>query len=549
VTPRWRPLTAVAAAALVAVGPVPVVRGASSSLTPRVLDAIDLGRSAAAAPRHVVVGLSLRDRADLEALLVDLGDPASPRFRRFLAPEEFAAAYAPTPAAEAALVAHLEASGLVIRERFANRLLVGAVGTTAAVERAFGVEEHDVLLDGVRHFVAMNEPVLPAGVAEHVIGVLGLDDVSGARSHVRARAAAGPRAALGRSCCHLGPADLQQLYDVPPTADGSGETVVIAGVYSWKDDDVAAFDAAWALPGLPAGSGQVCVGNADAPGCRFSRKHSLEAALDVEYAHALAPGARVVNYMAASRSFADLATVYARILADAPGHVVSTSWGGCEANLAPAVQEVDDQMFAAGAALGEAWFAASGDDGADDCRGERGGHHRLVTVDHPANSPHVVAVGGTKPRCAAGLVPADPACSGYGAESAWPDSGGGASAVFARLPSQTGCGLSGNGARLLPDVAFAADPHPGVYVAVGGRWFIVGGTSAAVAAWGGLFSRVAEKLGAAPGAAGPRLYTLCGTRAFHDVTAGENGAYQAGPGYDPVTGIGSPDVGALVAAY
>src|SRR5438132_1662426 len=305
---------------------------ASSSLSPRLRDAVDLGRSTSAGLRHVVVGLSLRDRAGLEASLTN---------RRLLTPDEFAAAHAPAPEPEAALVAHLEASGLVVTERFPNRLLVGAVGSAAAVERAFGVELHDVFLDGALHFAVRSEPTLPPGVAESVLGVVGLDDLSRARPHVRARGAAPPRA------------------------------------------------------------------------------------------------------------FADLAEAYDRIVTDDPGLIVVTSWGACEANLAPAVQDIDDEIFAAGAAIGQAWFAASGDHGATDCRGERGGHHRLVNVDHPANSPHVVGVGGTKPVCSAGLIAADPACRGYGGERAWSASGGGVSAVFARPAFQTGCGLPVSGGRLV----------------------------------------------------------------------------------------------------
>ena len=224
-----------------------------------------------------------------------------------------------------------------------------------------------------------------------------------------------------------------------------------------------------------------------------------------------------------------------------------TSWGACEVNLPPALQQMDDAMFANANAIGQTWFAASGDHGSEDCRGDPNGHHRAVTVDHPANSPHVIGVGGTTPACSSGLVPGDPACAGYGGESAWQGSGGGASALFARPAYQTGCDVPPGDRRLVPDVALEANPSPGNYVATGGHWFIVGGTSAAVAMWGGLFARVASQQGGVgSGPAGPRLYALCGTPAFHDVTTGSNGAYSAGPGYDPMTGLGSPDVRELL---
>jgi kumamolisin len=393
--------------------------------------------------------------------------------------------------------------------------------------------------------------VLPTGVREHAVGVLGLDDLVKARPHVHAHTVAAPRAALGANCCHLGPADVESLYDVPPGgADGTGETLVIAGVYRWDLDDLAAFDVQWGLPILPAGSDQVCTGDARSPGCRFRRKRSMEAALDVELAHASAPGARILNYMAASRSLADLAMTYDRIVSDDPGNVVVTSWGTCEVNAPPALQEINDQIFASAGALGQAWFAASGDNGSEDCRGEKSGHRRAVTVDQPANSPHVIAVGGTTPRCSAGFDPSDPTCGGYGGESAWQGSGGGISAVFTRAAFQTGCGVAPGTGRLVPDVALAADPKPGNYLVVNGRWFIVGGTSAATAMWGGLFARVVQQVGElGPGGPGQEFYALCGTSAFHDVTTGSNGTYSAGPGYDEVTGLGSPDMRSLLMLY
>src|SRR4029077_7417784 len=129
--------------------------------------------------------------------------------------------------------------------------------------------------------------------------------------------------------------------------------------------------------------------------------------LDVELTHAIAPGARIVNYMAASASLADLAMAYDRIVADDPGHMLMHNWGTCEVNAPPAAQEINDQIFASGSAIGQAWFAATGDHGSHDCRGEPGGHRRLVTVDQPANSSHLVAVGGTTPRCSGGLDPGD----------------------------------------------------------------------------------------------------------------------------------------------
>ncbi len=516
--------------------------GKFPSLSPHLKDAVDLGRAPTSERHRVVVSLDVRDREGLEAFLADVQDPSSPRYRQFLSQADFDALYAPTPAQEEAVVDHLRGAGLRVTERFPNRLLVGAVGSVAALERAFGVEMHSVQRAGKRHYAAVDEPSLPAEMASYVVGVVGLDDLSERHPHVGSvEPAAAPRAALGSNCCHLSPNDVFAFYDNTAAASGAGETIVIAGAYAWHDTDNTGFNSQWGLPQLPAGSAQVCTGPSTSAGCKFSSQDSIEIALDVEYAHGTAPAARVLNYMSASTSNADFTTMYNRIVTDNPGHVVSTSWGACEVALSAASQQTDDNIFANANAIGQSWFAASGDSGSRDCS-------NILGVDNPANSPHMIGVGGTRPACSSGLTSASPACGGYGSESAWSGSGGGVSQVFARPAFQSGCGVPAGTRRLVPDVALEADTSPGNYVAENGSWWIVGGTSDAAPQWAGLAAELAQQSGGPLGNPGALLYGLCGTAALHDVTSGSNGDYSAGVGYDLVTGLGSFDARNLLAA-
>jgi len=516
--------------------------GKFHSLSPHLKDAVDLGRAPASERHRVVVSLDVRDREGLEAFLADVQDPSSPRYRQFLSQAEFDALYAPTEAQEQAVVDHLRGAGLRVTERFPNRLLVGAAGSVAALERAFGVEIHSVERGGKRHYAALDEPSLPAEMASYVVGVIGLDDLSERHPHVGSvEPAAAPRAALGSNCCHLSPNDVFAFYDNTAAVSGAGETIVIAGAYAWRDTDNTAFNSQWGLPQLPVGSAQVCTGPSTSSGCKFSSQNSIEIALDVEYAHGTAPAARVLNYMSASTSTADFTTMYNRIVTDNPGHVVSTSWGACEVAFSAASQQTDDNIFANANAIGQSWFAASGDSGSRDCSG-------LLGVDNPANSPHVIGVGGTRPACSSGLTSSSPACGGYGSESAWSGSGGGMSQVFARPSFQKGCGVPAGTRRLVPDVALEADTSPGNYVAENGSWWIVGGTSDAAPQWAGLAAELAQQRGGPLGNPGALLYGLCGTAALHDVTSGSNGDYSAGVGYDLVTGLGSFDARNLLAA-
>jgi len=122
-------------------------------------------------------------------------------------------------------------------------------------------------------------------------------------------------APLGDACCAFGPPELKRFYDAATSFDGRGQTIAVVGLYAWNPADLAVFDRRFGLPPLPAGSIQVCTGTSSrAPGCLYSAG-STEISLDVQYAHATAPRARIINYMAASASLADFAVLYNTVVA------------------------------------------------------------------------------------------------------------------------------------------------------------------------------------------------------------------------------------------
>jgi kumamolisin len=524
-------------ASVAAAAPAGVVIPGTRS--PFVGRASDAGRASPNDTHEIVVGLNLRNRDALEALLMDIQDPASPNYGKFLTQDEFNADFAPTAADEEAVAKYLGDNGFTVTDRFANHLLVAAVGNVHAMESAFGVEIHNVRFEGQPHYAALSDPALPSDIAGSVASVMGLDDLSAMHAHVRVGPpVAQPAAKLGTNCCHLSPNDVAIFYNDSKSYLGTGQTIVIAGAYAWKDSDNSTFSSTWGLPSMPAGSGQVCTGSRTSQGCKFSTQNSIEVALDAEYAHGIAPGAVIKNYMAGSTSFASFAVMYNRIVTDNPGHVVTTSWGGCEAGVASTTQQSNNDIFANGVAKGQSWFAASGDSGSADCNG-------ITTVDHPANTPNVMGVGGTTPTCSSGLTSATPACGGYGSEKGWSGSGGGQSNLFGRPSFQTfsACAVPSGSQRLVPDVALEADTSPGNYVVENGGWYIVGGTSDAAPQWAGIWSAFNQKAGGSGlGNPGAVLYGMCGTNKLHDVTTGSNGAYSATTGYDRVTGIGTPNV-------
>ena len=462
---------------------------ASGSRSPLAGQATDRGRAPANFPLQIVVGLDLRNKAALEAFIADVSDPASPHFQHFLSQDEFNALYGPTSEQEQHVVEWLTASGFQVTERFANRLLVGATGNNAAAERAIGVGVHNVLFRGEAKYAALQEPAFPAGIAEFITGVTGLDNLMEMRPRLRAMPTVTPNAKLGTNCCHFSPNDLATFYNDTAGYTGSGQTIVIAGAYAWKDTDQTTFNNQWGLFQLPTGSGQVCTGRPSSPGCKFSSQNSIEVSLDVEYSHGTAPGAVIRNYMAASTSFTDFTKMYNRIVTDNPGHIVSTSWGSCESGTSMSVQTTNDNIFANGNAIGQSWFAASGDNGSSDC----GGSSTTPSVDHPANSPHVMGVGGTSATCSPEMTSSSPTCGGYGSETTWSGSGGGKSLVFSKPSYQptsgSSCNTPSDGQRYVPDVSLAADPSAyGYYVINNVLWYSVGGTSAAAPQWAGFFA-------------------------------------------------------------
>jgi kumamolisin len=176
-------------------------------------------------------------------------------------------------------------------------------------------------------------------------------------------------------------------------------------------------------------------------------------------------------------------------------------------------------------------------------------------VDYPAASPYVLACGGTS-------LDADPATGAVRRETVWNNglgqgaTGGGVSSAAALpiwqqqvgVPTRAGTTSSGRG---VPDVAGNADPRTGYRVLVDGKQLVIGGTSAVSPLWAALACRLAQALGRPLGLLQPAIYAAAASGTtppgFRDITAGDNGAYRAGSGWDACTGLGVPDGTALLA--
>lgn len=316
---------------------------------------------------------------------------------------------------------------------------------------------------------------------------------------------------------------------------GSGQIIAIVDAYDdpSAESDLATFNAQFGLPACTTTNG--CFIKATPQGTpRVNGSWALEISLDIEWAHSIAPGAKILLVEAASNSFSNLLSAVDYAVQHGAG-ALSMSWGAGEF----ASETGYDYHFQAS---GVTFAASSGDNG--------------TGTLYPASSPYVTAVGGTN-------LPLDASGNLTGAETAWSGSGGGISLYETEPGYQTSYGItSSNGMRGVPDVSYDADPNTGVAVydstSYFGQtgWFVVGGTSAGAPQWAALVAIANSQRSTPLSGANSSLYPAATGTAYvanyRDITSGSNGGCgfvcTAGPGYDFVTGLGSPLAGSLVPA-
>jgi subtilase family serine protease len=381
----------------------------------------------------------------------------------------------------------------------------------------------------------------------------------------------GPCLFLARGFNCYVPDQLAAAYDYPARSqlDGSGQTIIVVGAYRHPAAlaNLRTFDRLFGVPDpTPAGFLTIDGPAVSASGSGDVNGWGVETSLDVEWAHAMAPGARIVLVQAASDDDANIAAALAQVIPQYPGAIISQSFGEPESLAGEAFAELRADYEAA-TALGDTLLASAGDNGATFT--SLVGTASPTQASYPASDPLVTGVGGTE-----GL----PAGNGllvnghYGAEQVWNEpaidssTGGAPSALFAAPPWLRSA--SPFKTRAVPDVAYNAAVNGGVYVIhtvesgpTAGRTFVflVGGTSSGTPQWAAIFALANQARGLqGEGPIGWANETLAkigsqpkSRNAFHDITVGTNAldspfGYSAGPGFDLATGWGTPDVSTLI---
>lgn len=452
-----------------------------------------------------------------------------------LSQEELEAAHGADPQDIARVQAFAQEHNLAVGEIDPGRRTVELSGTVAAFSQAFAVQ-----LDRYQHrsgqYRGRTGPVsIPADLAPIVQGVFGLDDRPQLQPHFRGRAGTTRNAATPSYT----PPQVAALYDFPKGLDGSGQHIgILEFGGGFRPKDIKTY---FSFLGITAP--KVVAVSIDGAHNRPSTPNGadMEVMLDIEVVGAVAPGAGQAVYFAPNtdRGFIDAVTKSIHDKLHKPS-VISISWGGPESSWTSQTMQAIDQAFQEAAILGITVCVASGDNGSSDGVNDGQNH-----VDFPASSPNVLACGGTHLEGAGGIIQT---------ESVWSDpnggaTGGGFSDIFplpswqAGIPTPTG--KSGRG---VPDVAGDADPATGYRIEVDGQETVLGGTSAVAPLWAGLVALMNQQRKRPIGFLNPQVYALAKSQGFHDITQGSNGGFSAGPGWDPCTGVGSPDGAKLLAA-
>ncbi|KUY56627.1 S53 family peptidase [Burkholderia sp. RF2-non_BP3] len=553
-------------------GFLPLVQQGESSSTAGAPAASTAAAAAAAtemAPGEsvdIVLGLNLRNEAQLDQYLHDLHTPGSPHYKQFLTSAQFAAQYAPTDQQVASVVAHLRQAGFVNIVVAPNRLLVSASGTAATVKSAFRTTLKRFTRNGRNVYANTDAAQVPNAISGIVGAVLGLQNVelmhTGAGSKPQGNTS-NLTIPAGASAVPHYPTEFSSLYggDGTPTASQTTVGIISEGDLSQTVSDLNTFAAnnglgtisSSVVPTGPSGSSYT-----DTSG-------TVEWNLDSQSIVGAAGGSvkQVVFYVAPSMTLTAITAAYNKAVSDNVAKVINVSLGVCESSaFSTGSQATDDTIFKQAVAQGQTFSVSAGDHGAYECASGTPSRS-TYTVSEPATSPYVIAVGGT-------TLFTNTSTNAYNSEIVWNDpswqpgtvwSTGGGYSKYEAAPSWQSSSLTGSTKRALPDVGFDADLRTGAILVVNGQTSDTlwgsgylnneGGTSLAAPIFTGIWARLQSANNNALGFPASSIYKYFPSNAalVHDVTSGNNGSgtygYKAKAGWDATTGFGSVNISKL----
>jgi hypothetical protein len=484
-----------------------------------VADSRAVTRLASASRLNLAIGLPLKNQNELNELLAQLADPASPNFGHYLSAEQFAAGFGPTEEDYQAVIQFARENGLVVTATHPNRVLLDVSGDVSTIEKVLHVKmmTYDHALRG-SFYAPDREPSLDLDTK--VLDISGLDNfvlpqpmnlktmsLSEARAYVTG---SGPEGYfIGK--------DFRAAYAPGVSLTGSGQVVGLLEFDGFYAGDVQKNAAEAGLPQVPTQT-VLLDGFSGTPG-----SSNIEVILDIMMASYMAPGlSKVIVYEGYTPN-----DILNRMATDNLAKQLSSSWGYGPINA------TTEQIFKQYIAQGQSLLQASGDSGA-----------YTNGVMAPSDDPNLTVVGGTS------LTTAGPG-GPWQSEKVWSGSGGGVSTVYPIPSYQQGLSMAANGGstkmRNIPDVALTADVQM-FLIQSNGQAVVVGGTSAAAPLWSGFIAlanqQAAGNRKSPVGFLNPLLYSIGNGKSYttdlNDIRNGSNGEYSAVSGYDLTTGWGSP---------
>lgn len=489
-------------------------RLASSTVTP----------AQASEPIDIVISLRLRHFAALQAILAAGGTVSR---------ADMEANFLPARSEYAALCAWLTSQGFQITLADSRHSRIYARGSAAQAAAAFQVSLGRVATADGEFTSALSAPSLPAALGADVIGIDGLQPFIRLHPNAVSSQAMADFTHPSRAI----PADLLQAYDVPAGLTGAGQTIAVFASTVPLSSDLQAFYQDVGVTSSGANFTTVPINGGPAQ-TGPSASGFNEVTMDTEWSTGIAPGAALQVYACPTGGIADFMATCTTILNNGGVNILTSSFSNPETEIAPASLQACSELLAQMAAAGISVFHGAGDDGA------------YGSPEYPTTDPYVTALGGTTLTFDANWNEVS--------EAVWPNTGGGYSTYFPRPPWQEGNGVPNSSFRCVPDAA-----APASMVSAGGAVFSfvvlngstntgIGGDSLTGPVWAGLTAlinqaRATSGLGPV-GLYGPKIYPLIGTAAFTDITSGNDGGFSAGPGYDLCSGVGTPNVAALIQA-
>ncbi|HEU5400714.1 MAG TPA: S53 family peptidase [Terriglobales bacterium] len=584
---------------------VAVLKG---DVMPRTRIAVDRGAVSATFPVQRML-ISFKRTAEQEnnlaTLLGQLQNPASPKYHQWLTPEQFADQFGLSASDYAKVVAWLQSSGFKIAGIANSRTWIAFDGTAAQVSAVFHTQIHQYESNGKLRYANATEPSIPAALANVVLGVR----IHNFKPRARSRRLKPSFTSTQTNLHFLAPDDFATIYDLhglySAGIDGTGQKIAVMGQTKVDYSNVTTFRQLANLPPMTVTdiitSGSAASNSGDLDEAYLDIEWSGAIARNAQIIYVHTDGQNTSGAFDSLSYAIDHNT--APVISISYGDCEPNFSSSDLTTIAGWLQQANAQGQTVVTPSGDDG-AADCDYPASSTASVTSATHGLA-VDVPSSFPYSTAVGGTTFNEGTGDYWNTTNNSVYGTaksyipEVVWNDtladlnaptgpysfaaSGGGKSRLFTKPIWQTGIGVPSEDARFVPDIALAASvDHDGYLTCTPGfcvnptsfpdGWrdsnnknlSVVGGTSVGVPAFAGMVALINQKKGGRQGNINPALYALSASLpgAFHDVVSGDNKVpcttgttdcasggtigFTSGTGYDPTTGLGSPDASTLV---